>query len=999
MSLSYTEIDSLVYLEYKNRAYQKAIVYIQAGRDKSKAEFGEVDSVFAEYTSNLGFFYKQIAQYEKARQLLLQARDLSAKVYGKEHPIYALTLSNLGNLFREMGYYEKAETFYLEAAKIRAKVLGKEHPKYAITLNNLGNLYQDMGSYEKAEAVYLQSKEIRAKVFGEEHPKYARGLGNLGSLYNSMNLLEKAEPLFLLALNINIKAYGESNPRNADVLTSLGSLYRKMKNYNKAEEFYIKAKNLNLKHWGEEHPTVAGSFMNLAGLYQKINNNTKAEKLYLKAKSIYSKSLGKEHPDFSIVLNNLAFLYQGIDNNKKAEELYIQAKKIRAKTLGKENPKYATSLNNLASLYFQTEKLDTALIYILKSIDANSPMIDSSILTLNSREWSKLAEVEYYSNHIASTSLQIFLLILKAQYNSTGEEKKLKEHYQLSKIAMQLNERLRNDLRGEQDKLRLLNSNAFFIKHGIETAVLLGKDVNKQEAFNFAEQNKSVLLSDAVKGNRARVLGDLPEALIIEEINLQNQIFKLKQKQFQAKTEEEERIENQKLSTLQSKRDVFLKSIKNKYPKYHAFKYENTTTTAVEVQALLDKKTALIEYFLSDSICYLFLITPSEVQLYPIQIKLHELKKRIKTFQRALSDYTMIVKNKDRAYKSYTEIAHWFYKELLEVALKNKNLENLIIVADGELGHLPFETFLVEAAKEQNLNYKTLHFLLNDYNISYNYSATLWKENLSTTNHSNNGKILACASNYPSLEYWSDSSSSSLKKMRLPYFSNLRANLQPLPAAEKEIKILSENFQGDFLFENAANEKDFKKIAANYSVIHLAMHGILESSRPMLSSLVFTENRDSLEDNLLQAYEISRLKLNAGLVVLSACETGYGKFEQGEGIVSLARSFMYAGVPSLVVSLWQVNDQSTAMVMENFYKNLASGMNKAVALRKAKLSYIKNTEGILAHPAFWSPFIQLGNSKTISLSRKSNPWFWGITGVAILFVVGGFFMIRRKQST
>jgi len=199
--------------------------------------------------------------------------------------------------------------------------------------------------------------------------------------------------------------------------------------------------------------------------------------------------------------------------------------------------------------------------------------------------------------------------------------------------------------------------------------------------------------------------------------------------------------------------------------------------------------------------------------------------------------------------------------------------------------------------------------------------------------------------------------------------------------------------QGD-----STNEAFFKENAHNYGVIHLAMHGLLHPRLSMLSSLAFTENNDSLEDNFLQAYEISRLHLNAGLVVLSACETGYGKFEQGEGIISLARSFMYAGTPSLVVSLWSVNDYSTGVIMTSFYQKLSEGYAKDAALRQAKLDYLETAHGITAHPAFWSPFIQLGDNRPIQLAKKGGgllPWLIG--GGLCLLLIGG--VLWRKKNT
>ncbi len=157
------------------------------------------------------------------------------------------------------------------------------------------------------------------------------------------------------------------------------------------------------------------------------------------------------------------------------------------------------------------------------------------------------------------------------------------------------------------------------------------------------------------------------------------------------------------------------------------------------------------------------------------------------------------------------------------------------------------------------------------------------------------------------------------------------------------------------------------------------MHGLLNENRPMLSSLAFTEDGDSLNDNFLQAHEISKMELNADLVVLSACETGYGRFETGNGIASLARAFMYAGVPSLVVSLWQVNDASTAIIMQNFYKHLASGMTKSAALRQAKLDYIEMVDNpIAAHSAFWSPFILIGDEAPVELQSKGGGIGYGL---------------------
>lgn len=145
-----------------------------------------------------------------------------------------------------------------------------------------------------------------------------------------------------------------------------------------------------------------------------------------------------------------------------------------------------------------------------------------------------------------------------------------------------------------------------------------------------------------------------------------------------------------------------------------------------------------------------------------------------------------------------------------------------------------------------------------------------------------------------------------------------------------------------------------------------------------MSSLAFTKDSDSIESNFWQAHEISKIQLNANLVVLSAYEIGYRRFEKGNGIASLARAFMDAGASSIIVSLWLVNDFATSEIMKNLYENLANGMRKDEALRQAKLKHMKLASSILAHPAFWSPFIQMRNTEPLSISKKGNSNVWWI---------------------
>jgi CHAT domain-containing protein len=172
---------------------------------------------------------------------------------------------------------------------------------------------------------------------------------------------------------------------------------------------------------------------------------------------------------------------------------------------------------------------------------------------------------------------------------------------------------------------------------------------------------------------------------------------------------------------------------------------------------------------------------------------------------------------------------------------------------------------------------------------------------------------------------------------------------------------------------------------------------LIDESEPEFSSLVFAEDGDAQEDNFLYAYEIKQSKLNASLVVLSACETGAGKYQRGEGVMSIGRGFMYAGVPSVVMTLWKLNDQSAAELIGNFYKNLANGMQKDKALQQAKLEYLEASNNNTAHPALWACFMQLGDYSGIKI-EKVNYFNYLILAGLLLAALGVLFFYLRKRK-
>jgi len=194
---------------------------------------------------------------------------------------------------------------------------------------------------------------------------------------------------------------------------------------------------------------------------------------------------------------------------------------------------------------------------------------------------------------------------------------------------------------------------------------------------------------------------------------------------------------------------------------------------------------------------------------------------------------------------------------------------------------------------------------------------------------------------------------------------SVTSKLGPLPEAETEVKELNKLNLGPskIAIGDSATESLLKTESKNYGVLHLATHGVLNNSNPLLSHLVLAPDKDN-EDGILEAYEIMRLNLNADLAVLSACETARGRIGAGEGVVGISWAFFLAGCRSTVVSQWRVHSDSTAKLMAQFYRNIVETtprikIDKSQALRQASLDILRDPR--YGHPFYWASFVIVGS--------------------------------------
>jgi CHAT domain-containing protein len=612
-----------------------------------------------------------------------------------------------------------------------------------------------------------------------------------------------------------------------------------------------------------------------------------------------------------------------------------------------------------------------------------------------------IPKMEYKHNTWALKALRLMreanYCLCKDNPNEDCQTKQLA----ISLAAYNLIERVKADIHPKLVKKQVFKVTTPYAEKGLDAVDWLIKNTQDetvlQYALEFVEQNKSAMLMEAFQSQTAASLAQIPEALAKREDAFEarsNQIFQLFN---QVGTADQRDSLIRVWKALNQQNNIFKDSLKANYPEYFNLRFNLGVVSAKQIQASLNEEMALFEYYLGEEALYKVCLTKNNIDYQKIPLNAKEFRNKIASFHKVLSDYASIKKNPKESFNNLNQYGQELYEILLGKQLEElKGIKHLIIVPDAEISFIPFEA-LIHKKTEGKLDFKNLAYLINDYKMQYAYSASLFIKKVSTTRPDAVKSMLAVAA-----YYGDDLKTKSAATNRSPEYDQLRKALDPLPAARKEIEVLAEKFEGAFWFDGEATEKNFKAKAEHYQIIHLAMHGLLNPKNPSLSSLAFTEDGDPDEDNFLEAKEIATLQLNAELVVLSACETGYGKFEQGEGVMSMARAFMYAGVPTLVVSLWQVNDASTSQIMQLFYHNLAKGMDKAEALRQAKISYIQAINSSLAaHPAFWSAFVLMGDQSPMELKEQSQGigYFWYVGAAILLALIAGlWFWTRRRKA-
>jgi CHAT domain-containing protein len=519
---------------------------------------------------------------------------------------------------------------------------------------------------------------------------------------------------------------------------------------------------------------------------------------------------------------------------------------------------------------------------------------------------------------------------------------------------------------------------------------LTGEFAYLEQSFTFTETSKSFALYSEIKDLEAMQFSDLPEDIKQKEKRYMGEI-----QAYEELLYDEQISSEPDSSSIASYKEALFHlnddygdlrlEIEQNYANYYELKYNPKFVTLEEVQDQLAYRDALIEYVLSDTLLITYVIDRKGINVFSQEIG--------PEFADECLEYYMLLNNQNFSggvhdnYRRFVNLGNKFYKILIEPCLAFTDRKNFTIVPDGAITYIPFEGLITEATETEYINYMNLPYMIRDFSIGYSHSSTLlFSERYKSK--SPEEKVLAFAPIYDN----------PLDNMDTAQFRQIEIDtdfLFPLVGTLIEVQSIKETVPSRVFINEMATEANFKKYAADYNVLHLAMHTIMRDDAPLYSMLAFTnaDNNDTIEDNKLYAYEIYNMKLNAQMAVLSACNSGFGKMQKGEGMMSLARGFIYAGCPSIIMTLWQVTDKSSSELMTSFYKYLKRGKSKQEAMRLAKIDYLETADDLTSNPYFWSGFVVLGDGSPVY--QKSGFVYWMI--VIVVFAGILIFLQYRKS--
>jgi CHAT domain-containing protein len=550
-------------------------------------------------------------------------------------------------------------------------------------------------------------------------------------------------------------------------------------------------------------------------------------------------------------------------------------------------------------------------------------------------------------------------------------------------LAVKLIEKRVIDIDEEKSGMIIADLIRIPMNNTVSYAVLLylrtGEKQYAEKAWEYAEKSKMQVLSiNTMKKNNLLYSG-LPDSLVRKNEILNNEILEIEN---QLALDEKYGRNNgskdgalNKLARLYGKRDALTAYLDENYPVYKRLKYNFTVAGVDQIQQALDNDQVVLEYQLLSTEIITFVITKSDFHIH-FQFIDKQVARSIAKLRDALVSNPLQT-DPEINYREFTESSHYLYTKLIEPVYDKIKNKRLIIIPHNQLTLLPFEVLIKKSpVNDGPPDYRSLQYLIREFPVAYAFSANLLIDRDRERKYGTGTAIFL-----PEYKPGNNSAGSN--------------GLLALEGAASEARTIK-NLTGGRLYRGIkADKSTFKARANRYRVLHIASHTIVDEKNPGLSCLVMTAPADSNEDGNLYSYELMQMDLDAQLVVLSGCNTGYGLLRNSEGLVSIARSFFYTGVRTVAYTIWPVADQAGSSLVKFFYQGLRHRQTLDNALQEAKLSFLEKAEPVKAHPFYWAGYVIVGKTAPVPMIRI---YTWLILTIPAVIIILVFFLYRRFRA-
>ncbi len=807
-------------------------------------------------------------------------------------------------------------------------------PKYAI------QMYEEL--LQQAE---VDSNYRRINIYNN----------NIGIAYEKLGDFGKAIHYMQNSIEAISKIYTETSPKLLSAYHNLTKLYIELDDWENADKYWDLTEELIYKSLGDDEQTSWLAILEMtkgkAYLYRKDYQQAIAH--FTAVEAMYDDVGLVEGNDFSIAMNLNGFAYSMIEEYDKGIHYLKKSIGIRNKMGLKSDYLIAKSQLYLHKIYQEKNQFDLASKFLNDAFETISVDINDTLDIKSAPIPNELIPFFTYTLNSISYSIDVGQDMI-----SQGETVVASSEELVRQLRFSIDDyESKANLHGVLEPLNAAISH-FYLKSFEFTS----NQKYLASLFEIQEKANNTFLYQHLAENKM-IKHDVPLSVIEEKNKYTAELNEQKQKvhglKLSGNVDSENYIQSIEELNNRSKRlfDKF-EDIKKNYPQYYELVYNYPIVSLEETQLNLENDEFILQYFISNENVYCLLIGAEKV--VP-----HKVGDQKSVADDLTSLIECVVSKNDCAL---------LQQKLYQKLIGNLQLQKgsvLHLVPGSIFGNLPFEIL-----QDENNNY-----LLEKYQFNYQFSSTL--KLLKDDRRKRNRNILAMAPVFEEDEKM---------EMDAPLFASLtRSNGQLfLPFSKKEVSSIEGIFNTTAITNSAATVGSFLEQAPKASIIHLATHGIVNNKNPNQSLLLFSSTDSIQSAQALYANEIVNLDLSADLVTLSACNTGTGKIQAGEGVSSLGRAFAYAGCPNQVISLWAVNDYSTTELMSQFYKNLKAGMTKPQAIQDAKLHYLKSSPQALRHPYYWAGFVYYGNDLPIGKGGQFSNY-----AIIAFLLLGVLFLLWR----